>query len=187
MLKKSVRADLKRLRDDLTAYRSAVDRIFSARLSKPRNCRDYFFKLLVSVSRLYLDYLLLVRELEKIHARKGTNLGLIHADTRREGLLRKRFGERLRALPCWKGFQAETAFSEITGLRTLTDYLNSFRLHLPEIYEETLRAEEYAKRLLKVPGDSGVDLMVSLEHLARNHVSFVVQALQWAADESTWP
>lgn len=30
------------------------------------------------------------------------------------------------------------------------------------------------------------DLMVGMEHLAINHVSFVLQALQWVAGESDW-
>jgi len=28
--------------------------------------------------------------------------------------------------------------------------------------------------------------MVGLEHMSRNHISFVQMALVWAADESTW-
>ena len=148
--------------------------------------RVFFFKLLVCVSRLYLDYLLLVGELSKLHAQRGSTSNLIHADVAKEGLLRDHFTERLQSLPCWAHFHPKIPFSELTGLRTLADYMNSFTLHLPEIYEETLQAEQYAKRLLADSGDSGDYLTVSLEHLGRNHISFVLQALQWAADENTW-
>jgi len=64
--------------------------------------------------------------------------------------------------------------------------MNAFGLHLPEIYEEAVRAKGYAKRLLEESGDTGAFLTVSLDHLCQNHVSFVIPALQWAADESTW-
>jgi|SRR5579872_6078009 len=187
MLKKSVRANLETLSADLRAYRKAMDRVFSKPPSKPRDCRKYFFELLVSVSRLYLDYLLLVTELSKVHARKGTTSNLIRTDVAREGLLRRRFKKRLKSLRCWTHFRPENSFSEVTALRTLTDYMDSFALHLPEIYEETLQAEQYAQRILTDSGDSGAYLTVSLEHLGRNHISFVLQALQWVSDEISWP
>ena len=190
MLKKSVRANLERLGSDLTAYRLAMDRIFSASPSEPCDCREYFFELLACVSRLYLDYLLLARELLTVGARRKAATDRqskkVPLDKDHFRLLRSRFRERLESLPCWAHFEPEIPFSELTGLRTFTDYINSFALHLPEIYEEAIRAEQYAKGLLRDSEASGTVLAVSLEHLGRNHISFVLQALQWAADESTW-
>jgi len=186
-VKKSVRAILEKLVSHLVAYRVVMERIFSEPLSGPDECREYFFELLISASTLYLDYLLVLRELSKVHARRRTASDFIKPDIQREASLRRRFTERIQSLPSWKGFQPEMAFSEYTGLRNLTDYLHSFTVHLPEIYEETFSAEQYAKRMLEGSGESGSRLTVSLEHLARNHISFVIQALQWAAAEVSWP
>jgi hypothetical protein len=69
----------------------------------------------------------------------------------------------------------------------LEDYLNVFLLHLPEIYEETLRIEALVKAFRKNLDKAVLTrLEVSLEHMARNHISFVRFALEWAADESSW-
>jgi len=191
MLKKSVRINLERLGSDLTAYRLAMDRIFSKSLSRPSDCREYFFDLLVCVTRIYLDYLLLGKELSKIPARRipVTNLQpkAIKLDSNRAKSLQDRFKERLRSQNCWQHFRPDIPFAELTGLHTASDFMKCFTVDLPEIYEETLRAKQYVKRLLEKSGESGTSLAVSLEHLCRNHVSTVMQALQWASDESTWP
>ncbi len=184
-------AKIKMLISNLQAYRSAMDRLFSRPLARPSDCRKYFLDLLVCVARLYLDTLVLSDELSKSRVATKSNVPCrpdsVDVDVDRFMILRQRFRERLESLQCWEYFQPECPFSELTGLRTHTDYLNSFTLHLPEIYEETLRAEKYAQALLKTPrGIRTSALVVSLEHLGRNHISFVLPGLQWAADEMTW-
>jgi hypothetical protein len=176
---------------NLKAYRSAMDRLFSLPLARPSDCRKYFLNLLICVTRLYLDVLVLSNELSKGSVpRRTTALRRpepISVDADRFMKLREHFRERLDSLQCWEYFQPEIPFSELTGLRTRSDYLNSFTLHLPEIYEETVRAEKYAQAVLGTRGTIRTsELMVSLQHLGHNHISFVLPSLQWAADEMTW-
>ncbi len=45
------------------AYRTSMLRIFSAKLSRPRDCRKYFREVLLAVCRLYVDYLLVAEDL----------------------------------------------------------------------------------------------------------------------------
>jgi hypothetical protein len=105
----------------------------------------------------------------------------------RERNLREKFRERLESSPCWIHFKPQNPSSADTGLKTLQDYIEKFTLHLPEIYEETLRVEVCAKSFLNNHNDSALaQLVVGLQHLGRNHISFVLQALEWAADEDSW-
>jgi hypothetical protein len=174
---------------DAAGYRAAMERIFSRKLSKPRHCRQYFFEVLVNSSRLYLDYLLITKDLPELEKLSKTDAKrpLNPHNTSRETLLRRRFRERLKSLPCWSYFLPENPFSKYTGLWKLEDYINSFALHLPEIHEETLWVEGYASGFLKNRLASTLaDLMVGLQHLGCNHVSFVHFALEWAAEESSW-
>jgi len=183
-------ASLHNLVASTTAYRATVDRLFSEPMSDPEAARKYFFELLISVTQLYLAYLLVARDRDEIDSASaaGTHrTERIRSDIQREMSLRKRLEERLEALPCWSYFDPGDDFAEETGLRTLKDYVDSFSLHLPEIYEETLRVEYYARSLLE--GDNGsvlVDLIVGLEHLGRHHISFVHFALERAAFWIHW-
>lgn len=72
-------------------------------------------------------------------------------------------------------------------LTCLDDYLNSIELHLPEIYGETIRIEAQGIEFLR-SNDSGslADVLVGLEHTGRNHISFVLRALDWLVDEISW-
>ncbi len=101
--------------------------------------------------------------------------------------MRQQFKERLRLLSCWSSFTAENAFSQFTNLRKLDDYLNSFALHLPEVYEQTFSAERYAVTFIENQSASAlIYLIIDLQHMCRNHISFVHFALEWAAEESSW-
>jgi len=109
------------------------------------------------------------------------------ADIHREKDLRERFHRALESSPHWKYFVPENPFSDHTGLRTLDDYLNGFKHHLPEIYEETFRIESCIKIFLENRSDAVLaHLLVSLQHMGRNHISFVQQTLEWAAEDISW-
>lgn len=165
-----------------------MERVFSRKLLRPRDCRKYFFQMLLSVSRLYLDYLVMRNEFPRLEKASSVAKAIANrASPLREAALRKRFRRRLESLPCWSFFEPSNAFSESTGLKTRQHYLDSFASHLPEIYEETLHVESCARAFLRT--SSGAELaalMVGLEHLGRNHISFVHFALEWAADEGSW-
>jgi hypothetical protein len=60
-------------------------------------------------------------------------------------------------------------------------------LHLAEVYEETFRIESCVRSFLKNRNDAVMaHLVVGLEHMGRNHISFVQQALEWAANDLSW-
>jgi hypothetical protein len=174
---------------DLASYRTIMDRAFSRTLSRPRDCRKYFLELLVSTSQLYLDYVAMLANLSKLEKLSSTAFRAepIESNINRDNLLRQRFRKRVESLPCWPLFEPENAFSKFTGLRTLKDYFDSFSLHLPEIYEETFRAEGYARIFRKRQSASALTgLVVSLQHMGRHHISYARFALEWAADECSW-
>ena len=171
------------------AYRAAVDRIFSEPLDEPDAAREYFFDLSISVSQLHLDYLLVVKDQPAIerYATAGDHLmERIRGDIHHEMRVRERLRERLEALPCWEYFDPSDAFADDTGLRALKDYIASFVIELPEAYEETFRVEYYAKGLLGGATGPISELIVALEHMGRNHLSFVRFALEGASQSSNW-
>ncbi len=181
--------ELEKLSSDLVSYRKIVDRIFSADSLDLRQWQRYFFDVLISVSQLYLDYLLVMKEVPALEAvsSKRPRFDIVSTDIHRERILRKRLREQLESSPHWVHFRPQNPFSEDTGLRTLQDYIDKFALHLPEIYEETFRVELCTKKFITTHSDSALaQLIVGLEHLGRNHISFVQQALAWAADEISW-
>ena len=114
--------------------------------------------------------------------------GLVRVDTLREKTLREKLHKELESSPCWsRHFKPENSFSELTGLRSRRDYTDKLTLHLPEIYEESFRVEACTKDFLAShDGSALAQLVVGLQHLGRNHISFVLQALEWAADEDSW-
>jgi len=114
--------------------------------------------------------------------------GHIAADVIRERHLRDGLRQVLESSVSWqRDFKAENDFSDSTGLRTRGDYAAKITLHLPEIYEESFRVEALAKRFLQSHTNGTLeDLAVGLQHLGRNHIGFVLQTLEWAADEGSW-
>lgn len=174
-------------------YRAAVDRIFSTPSPAPRVWRRIFHKILSASIRLYLAYLTLEAGKSKLFraSRKCGLVALVARDSdasfRRETNLRARMRDRLESAFPWGCFLTENAFSRNTGLWERRDFIERFSLHLPEIYEETIMTEGHTRAFLSSGSQQALsDLMVGMEHLAINHVSFVLQALQWVAGESDW-
>jgi hypothetical protein len=171
------------------AYRATVDRIFSEPLVEPDAASEYFFDLSISVSQLHLDYILVVKDqpaIERFVALGDHQMEKIRSDRDREMGLQERLEQRLEELPCWEYFDPSDAFADYTGLRTLKDYITSFVIQLPEAYEESFRAESYAKSLLAGTSGPIEELIVCLEHMGRNHLSFVRFATEGAAERSNW-
>ncbi|MGH9437588.1 MAG: hypothetical protein ACRD22_06760 [Terriglobia bacterium] len=180
---------LRQLIFDLREYRTILERAFSRKLSRPRDCRRYFLELLIIASKLYLDYLRILHDMRSLERKaiKMQDDTRIDTDIQRERLLRTRLRSRLESLPCWSQFRPANSFSETTGLRTLSDYIDSLAHHLPEVHEETFQTEAYAREFRNSRSSAALaGLSVGLEHLGRNHISFVHFALEWAADESSW-
>ena len=77
--------------------------------------------------------------------------------------------------------------AELSGLRSVQDYIQNFQLHLPEIYEETILVEHYSSAFRGTQSNSALTWMLTgLEHLGRNHSYFVQPALDLASDEDSW-
>ncbi len=176
------------LKDCSSAYRAIVDRIFSTSLSGPHECRQYFFDLLLIVSRLYLASILLVDELSNVKGVKDRSTSpLPSTNVARFIESARHFRERLESLACWKYFRPMRGVPEAAGLVTVKDYQDSFTLHLPEIYEETFQIDQYVEKLLRLITDSAIaGVIVTVEHVCYHHVSFVLPALQWASREASW-
>lgn len=173
----------------LVGYRETLDQIFSKPSKTPNDLQRYFFDLLVCTSQLYLDHLFVLKDSPSYEIRQTKISRQKHpaADFHREKDLRERFHRALESSPHWKHFIPENPFSDETGLHTLDDYLHRFSHHLPEIYEETFRIESCIKTFLENRSDAVLaDLLVGLQHMGRNHISFVQQALEWAAEDISW-
>ena len=182
-------AQLEKLLVDLASYRQAVDQIFSPLLKGPKEWRERLFEVLICTSQLYLDYLLIIKSLpimEVISSESGSS-NFVRTNLVRERNLRERLKHKLESSRPWSGFRPENPFSGITGLCSRQDYIDRFTLHLPEIYEETFQVEACTKNyLLSHNGAALAQLGVGLQHLGRNHISFVLQPLEWAADADSW-
>lgn len=180
---------LEKLQLDLVSYREAVDKVFSSALTKPTDWQQCFREILICASQLYLDYLLVMKNLPGMEAVSSKGDGSrVRVDTLREKALRERLQQKLESSTCWgHHFKPENSFSELTGLRSRRDYTDRLTLHLPEIYEESFRVEACAKDFsASHDGSVLAQLAVGLQHLGRNHISFVLQALEWVADEDSW-
>ena len=185
----SMNNQLEKLQLDLVSYREAVDNVFSSALATPADWQQCSSEILICASRLYLDYLLVMKNLPamEVVSSKGDG-GLVRVDALREKALRDNLRQRLESSTCWShNFKPENSFSELTGLRSRRDYTDKLTLHLPEIYEESFRVEACTKDFLaRHDGSALAQLVVGLQHLGRNHISFVLQALEWLADEDSW-
>ena len=180
---------LEKLQLDLVSYRAAVDKVFSLAIAKPADWQQGLREILICASQLYLDYLLVIKNLPAMEAiSSNDDSGLIRADTLREKILREKLQQTLESSTCWNhDFKPENSFSELTGLWSRRDYTDKLTLHLPEIYEESFRVEACTKDFLAShDGSALAQLVVGLQHLGRNHIGFVLQALEWAADEDSW-
>ena len=180
---------LEKLQRDLVSYREAVENVFSSALAKPTEWQQCFREILICASQLYLDYLLVMKNLPAMEAVSSKDdSDRVRVDTVREKILREKLQQRLESSTCWSHhFKPENSFSELTGLRSLRDYADKLTLHLPEIYEESFRVEACTKDFLAShDGSALAQLVVGLQHLGRNHISFALQALEWAADEDSW-
>jgi len=111
----------------------------------------------------------------------------IAVDRVAERNIRSRLGTVIEATAFWQDFASENPLGELAGFRGTSDYINAMKLHIPEIYAETLRVDKYIAAIEEVPPDvSLAELQSSLEHLLRNHMIFLLPALEFAAAESSW-
>jgi hypothetical protein len=180
---------LEQLIRDCRSYRQAVDQILTADRLKLQGFRRCLLAIQVGIAHLQLDRLSLMQEAAVFETSSEEALPqtpLMH-DMKREMAIRNRLKDRFESMTFWSRFEGKKPVAELLGLRSVDDYRRSFQLHLPEIYEETFRIENYALALLGNQASSDLTgMLVGLEHLARNHAYFVQPALDFASDEDSW-
>jgi hypothetical protein len=184
-----MRRILDQLVRDCVAYRRAVDQIFSSEVVSPSDWRHCLLEIQTRITWLQLDRLILIQKVEEIkNLPKGpSSQTLPSCDVKREMELRIRMENRLEAPPVWSEFKIDNPLAKILGLHSIQDYIGSFRLHLPEVYEETFRIEQMALLCIADPNRAVLNrLMVALQHVGLNHINFVQPALGWASDEDFW-
>lgn len=180
---------LQKLLGTLTSYREMVDRLFSESLLEPKDWRAYFSDLLISVSQLHLGCLIFVHNSYGFEAGSSfiSTDRLPKIDISREQSFRSKLRAYLESRIFWDDFHPEDASLMPIELRTAQDYLDNLSLHLPEIYEESLRIEGYVNVFRE--SSSGLvftSVIVGLQHISRNHIAFVQPTLEWISNEDLW-
>jgi hypothetical protein len=168
---------------DLLHYRRTLSRLFEMKSFGPRICSRYFERLLLSSSRIYLDFLIVRPFASEVNdsqvEREFSSKKRIAIETS----VRDKFERRIPRLP-WSKFDVEDEFVETTRLRNADDYRHQLSLHLPEIFVETFRTQALCRQAGKT-GRFSVPLIVSLEHAAY-HSSHVRFALERLSVEDRW-
>lgn len=179
---------LGKLTSQLLEYRRSLDEIYSSPLSSRSAFRRYLSNLLICLAEIYASSLAAASKLSQAEIPRDQVKGfLVRSNVGREQTLRTEFRNRLVSVRAWRHFAPEPELSVRADLHALQDYLNEFTLHLPEIYEESFRLEEYAKVLLNRPTQyAATGMLTSLEHISHHHIIFVLPALQWAANPRAW-
>ncbi len=179
----SVATYARQLHENLIDYRAVLERIGSRQLTRGHDCRSYFLALLVSTSRLYMDWLT-ITTMEREWG-EGDTPHTERRDARaftREAAMRKKVGEKLGTLRCWQAFDPMNYFADENLLRCRQDYVNCLALHLPEIYGEAIRLEadvqEIAGGAKLTPQRLSV-LVVGLAHLAHHASRWRWSARPW--------
>ena len=175
---------------DGAAYRIAVGRILHGTMATSGALRRRLTSVLASVGRLYLDYLSILENAEKLErvavagrsARRAARS--VRRRAERENAMRNDLAAFLGTSRHWgEIFRSPAPAFASVGLRDRDDCAREIIVHLPEIYGETLKIDEciagfYATRA----ADTLVDLVVGMQHLGRNHAVFLLPALEFAAD-----
>lgn len=173
----------------LVTYREALERMLTPSLTTPEHWQQCYLGVLIATARLYLEYLLFTQFLPHMEAIASDKAPMhpLCSDTAREAKLRSDLALTLNSSTSWNYFQSENAFSRLTGLQDKKDYIDRFTLHLPEIHEETFRVQTCIEKFSTNPASAALSqLAVGLQHLGRNHILFVLPALEWAADVDSW-
>jgi hypothetical protein len=178
---------------DLHSCKTRVERALSRKFSRPRDCCNYCFDVLVSTSRLYLDSLIVGRELRDSATSGNEPIDpLAQPRLRRnsdaELTFRKEFSRKVESLACWKAFQPINTFVDENQLRTQADYLFNLTLHLPEIHGEVVDLVGIVRGRLKTGQLSDAErwrLITGLEHAA-HHASYCRHALEVLSNELSW-
>lgn len=183
---------LLRVTNDLAAYRGSLDKAFSDPNIEARQWRVRLGELLHWTTRLYLDYVTMLRirpMLESAARRHRRRRPEESNGVAREAKMRHQLAEILENAREWGPADGKAdPMVTMLGLRSRKDCADRMSVDLAEIYEETIHTEIYLERYLDDRGDDAlIYFFTGMEHLARNHAIFVIPALEWAADLRSAP
>jgi hypothetical protein len=178
---------------NLQICKAHLERMLSRKFSRPRDCSRYFFDVLVSTSRLYLDSLCFGRALRESAAGGNDFVNPSSQSIRLRGCVREldfreKFSRKVESLACWATFQPSNAFVDENRLRTQADYLFNLTLHLPEIYGEVIDLIGLLRERLETGGLSDSDcwtVITKLEHAA-HHASYCRHTLELLSSSCVW-
>lgn len=183
---------LQRTCTDTLMFRQAVNSVLSHQCREPVVFRDCMYEIWVAAARLYLDQVeICKRDKDDLNAKLGTSEITAVKETENpadaEWRIRTRLRAHLEQLTIWERYQMHNAIPASRGLKGKKDYIDSLALHLPEIYGETIRLEDWLHRLMFDASEAVLTrAIVSAEHLGKNHISFVLPALEWLTDADAW-
>ncbi len=175
------------LSDHLRGYRASADVVFGRKITSEDEARQYFFTLLLSATRVYLDFLLVLKALPALYASpdRKNKTEFVRSDVSREMAYRKRYTASLSELPLNK-FKP-SGLAELTFKWVHEDYFNALCFHVPEVYEETFSLQESVTRLqIGLRASDLVDFEIGFRHLAENHCTFLLPVLQDLVIEGNW-
>jgi|HubBroStandDraft_6_1064221.scaffolds.fasta_scaffold900423_2 hypothetical protein len=184
----TIASTLNRFNAHCAAYRSSVDRILCDDLSEACAFQRICRQIQLNATELQVDRHLILDLISRMRLalKSGPSLQP-KQDVRREHDLRERLKRVVESLPVWSQFNWQNPLAKAAGLLSVEDYINSLQLHLPEIYEETLILEERASTLLQTRSRRiATEITIGLQHMGRNHISFLQPALDWLSDEENW-
>jgi hypothetical protein len=73
------------------------------------------------------------------------------------------------------------------GVVTSEDFIHCLGMHISEIFIESLRLDDYAKQFLSNSDEDLIGGMrVSIYHIIRHHIPFLIYPLEWACDTDNW-
>lgn len=183
---------LQRTCTDTLMFRQAVNSVLSDQPREPVVFRDCMYEIWAAASRLYLDQVEICKcDIDDLNARLDTSEITAAKEAENpadaEGRIRTRLRAHLEHLTIWERYQMHNAIPASRGLKEKKDYIDSLALHLPEIYGETIRLEDWLHRLIIDPSEATLTrAVISAEHLGKNHISYVLPALEWLADADAW-
>ena len=175
------------LSEHLRQYRASADVLFERKIRTAGETQHYLFALLLSATRVYLDFLLVLEALPSLYSSsdRKTKTKPVRSDASREMAYRERYTTSLSELPLHK-FKP-SGLAELTFKWVHEDYFSALCLHVPEIYEETLRLEAYLVRFQADVSEKDLThFEIAFRHLSENHCTFLLPVLQDLVMEGNW-
>ncbi len=173
-----------------SAYRKSVRDVLSLdKLSTKRFFLPHLLSLLQSVVVFYHAAISLnsSREEESIFIDDAIASDSTFQDVTTEQELRVRLERKLREVDL-AGLDLSNPFLNDYGVVTSEDFVHCLGMHISEIFIESLRLDDYAKQFLTSKDEGSLlgGMRVSIYHIIRHHIPFLVPPLEWACDTDNW-